>query len=80
MEFNFEARGNSVEVSYSTNLGESYSAPVTFPLTDEWAMYSYHINVNSPQVRFRFKNDTVDETFEVREREIGFIPASDRGV
>jgi len=80
MEFNFEARGDSVEVSYSTNLGESYSAPVTFPLTDEWAMYSYHINVNSPQVRFRFKNDTVDETFEVREREIGFIPASDRGV
>jgi hypothetical protein len=79
MSLGFEATGDTVMVSYSTDLGLNYSAPVTFTLTTEWKMYKYDINVNSPQVRFRFRNYQLSETFEVRQIELGYLKASDRG-
>ena len=80
MEFNFEATGNTVTVYYSTDLGASWNIGKTFTLTSAWKKYRYDINVNSPQIRFRFRNSTISETFSVREWELGYVRATDRGV
>jgi len=80
MSLNFEATGDSVMVSYSTDLGATYSVPVTFALTSEWKTYKYDLNINSPQVRFRFRNYQMSETFELRQIEVGYIEATDREV
>jgi len=80
MELNFEARGNSMKISYSTDLGVSWSSEKVFTLTSAWSLYNYDFEINAPQVRFRFRNNAVGETFELRMFEIGYLPASDRGV
>jgi len=80
MEFNFEARGHSVTLSYSTDFGATWVGEETFELTSCWEQYSYQFEAYSPQIRFRFYNDELDETFEVRSYEIGYVPATDRGV
>jgi len=80
MSLGFEARGDTVQVSYSTDLGENFSAPVEFSLESEWKKYRYDLNVNAPQIRFRFRNYKASQTFAMRELEIGFVEASDRGV
>ena len=76
----FEATGDTVTVYYSTDLGLNWSDGVEFTLSSVWEKYSYDINVNSPQIRVRFRNNTLNETFEVREVELGYVEASDRGV
>lgn len=80
MEFNFEATGDAVDISYSLDQGATWSTPVTFTLTSAWARYNYDFNANSDMIRFKFRNNTLGETFEVREFEIGMVPASDRGL
>jgi len=80
MSLGFEATGDTITVYYSTDLGESWSVGVDFTLTDEWKVYRYDLNVNAPQIRFRFENDTSSETFELRQVEVGYVGASDRGV
>ena len=80
MSLGFEATGDTVMVSYSTDLGANWSTPTTFTLTEEWVKRNYDVNINSPQVRFRFRNYTLSETFQIREVELGYIEASDRGV
>ena len=80
MSFGFEATGNTVKVYYSTDLGESWSEGTTFTLDSYWKQYRLDLNVNAPQIRFRFRNAILSETFEVRELELGYIEGSDRGV
>lgn len=80
MALGFEATGDTVMVSYSTDLGSTYSVPVTFTLTEEWKEYKYDLNINSSQVRFRFRNYQLSETFSLRQVELGYLEASDRGV
>ena len=79
MELNFEATGDGVSVSYSADLGVTWSAVTVFTLTDAWVKYNFDFEINSPQVRFRFRNATVSETFELRWVELGYLEASDRG-
>lgn len=80
MSFGFEATGDTVMVSYSTDLGVNFSDPITFTLTSGWEKYRFDVNVNAPQIRFRFRNYQLSETFSIREIELGYIDASDRGV
>jgi hypothetical protein len=80
MSLGFEATGDAITVYYSTDLGESWSAGVEFTLTDEWKMYRYDLNVNAPQIRFRFENNALSETFELRQIEVGYVEATDMGV
>jgi hypothetical protein len=80
MSFGFEAWGDTVTVYYSTDLGLNWSEGVAFTLTSDWTKYRYDININSPQIRFRFRNAVLNETFEVREVELGYLEASDRGI
>lgn len=79
-EFGFEATGDEVTVYYSTDLGVSWNIGKVFTLTSVWEKYRYDINVNQPQVRFRFRNLNSNETYQVREIELGYVEASDRGV
>jgi hypothetical protein len=80
MSLGFEATGDAITVYYSTDLGENWSVGVEFTLTDEWKVYRYDLNVNAPQIRFRFENDALSETFELRQIEVGYVEATDRGV
>ena len=80
MELHFEAKGDKVDVCYSTDLGATWSEAKEFTLTDVWVKYNYDFEINSPQIRFRFRNNTISSTFSVRWIEHGFMPASDRGV
>ena len=79
MSLSFEALGDSVTVYYSTDLGLSWSEGVAFTLTNGWIMYRYDVNVNASQVRFKFRNNTLSQTFELRYIELGYVKATDRG-
>jgi len=78
MEFNFEALGHTLELSYSLDLGATWSTPVSFTLNSVWTRYSLDLAVTSPQIRFRFRNATLGQSFSVRQFELGFISATDR--
>jgi hypothetical protein len=78
MSIGWEGMGDTIDISYSTDLGASYSVPVTFSLTSDWVKYNMDLNVNAPQVRFRFRNSTLSETFSLRYLELGYVEASDR--
>ena len=82
MQLQFEVRGHSVDISYSTDFGVSWSDAVTFSITSttEWEMLNYDFEANGTQIRFKFRNTNVDETFELREIEVGYLEASDRGI
>ena len=80
MELGFEAKGATIDVSYSTDFGVTWSTVETFTLTTAWAQYRHDFNANSPQIRFKFRNAVQGETFDVRQIELGMIEATDRGV
>ena len=82
MELNFDAKGDALDLYYSVDAGVSYRAlPMdgsnTITLSSDWDRYEVHMEVYSPQIRFRFRNDTSEETFAVRWIEIGHIEKSD---
>jgi hypothetical protein len=79
MELNFEGRGNSVDIWYSTNEGSIYTFVKTVALTSEWKLYNVDFEVNSVKIRFRFRNNNKDETFQLRMLEIGYISSTSRG-
>lgn len=79
-EFTFEAIGHTVDVSYSTDQGVTWSTPVTFTLTTQWTSYSLHLSINNPNVRFLFSNSELNQTYDVRNFELGYVRGSDRGV
>ena len=80
MEFNFEGKGNSVGVQYSTDRGVSWSGTKTFQLdASEWKLYNWDIETTGEKIRFRFSNNTTNETWSVRMFELGYLEASDRG-
>ncbi len=79
MELNFEALGDEVSIYYSLNSGKSYTLLEAVTLDpNNWDRYRIDFSINAPQLRFRFRNSTVGETFQVRWFEIGLIPCSDR--
>ena len=79
MELNFEARGNTVDVAHSTDQGVTYSAFRTISITAVWKRYGYDFNANSELIRFKFRNNTLGESWEARMLELGYVPASNRG-
>jgi hypothetical protein len=81
MELNFEAKGNTVDVQYSTDGGVNWSGVKTFTLNASvYKMYNYDFEVNSVKIRFCFSNSVLNETFSLRMLEIGYIEGTDRGV
>ena len=78
MELNFEAKGISVDIYYSTDTGDTYTLLETVTLTDSWERYSIDFDVNNPQLRFRFRNNTLSSAFFLGAWiEIGYIEGSE---
>lgn len=64
----FEATGDAVTVSYSTDGGVTWTAVETFTLTSAWTRYyaDFVGVVSSQLLRIRFANSTASSTFQVR--------------
>jgi len=80
MELNFEAKGDSLKLYYSADLGVSWTLYKEFTLSNDWTLENADFEIYSPQVRFRFRNNTLGESFSLRNIELGYLEASDRGV
>jgi hypothetical protein len=80
MSLAFEAKGSSIELSYSTDSGTTWSTSTSFTLTDTWEEYTLDINMNAPTIRIRIQNNELTGSFEVRMLELGYVLASNRGV
>jgi len=80
LELNFEGRGNTVRLYYSTDFGKSWTFLETVTLSSDWTLENVDFEAYAPQIRYSFRNSVLGETFAVRNVELGFIPASDRGI
>jgi hypothetical protein len=79
LEVYFEARGSSVTISTSVDEGVSWEEHSTVTLTSGWEKYRLDMFINADQLRLRFRNNTIGQTFELRQLELGYRRASDRG-
>lgn len=80
MELNFEAKGTTVDVSYSTDEGVNWTTLETTTLTSDWAKYNIDFTVDEPVIRLRWRNEEDDGLFELRWFEVGYLEATDGGV
>jgi len=80
MELNFEAKGDTLKLYYSTDFGTTWTFHKEYTLSNDWTMEGADFEVYSPQIRFRFRNSTLGQTFNLRNIEMGYVEASDRGV
>jgi len=80
MSVGFEARGDTLTLECSTDLGVSWSTPISYTLTSSFSYYKLDLSVNSPQIRFRFRNSTLNETFTLRMIRLSYVEATNRGV
>jgi len=76
----FEGWGDAVSLQYSVDFGATWSTATDYTLSSTWARYRYDFEAWYPQIRFRFRNNTQGETFQVRHFELGYIDTSDRGI
>lgn len=81
MSFIFEAIGTSVDVSYSTDGGSTWSTSYTIQLSlQNWKEYTWDIEVWSTRIRFRMRNNTSGGTFNARVIGMGYVGDSDRSI
>lgn len=66
MEVLFEAKGNSVDVSYSSDSGTTWSDATTFTLTSSFAEYRLEVDTVIRRFRLKFANSNTEETFSIR--------------
>lgn len=72
-QLDFEAKGHSVDVYYSTNEGSSFTFLQQVTLSDDWERYEVELWEVGEQIRFRFENTRSQETFALRWFEVGYI-------
>lgn len=80
MELNFEAKGDTLRLYYSVDFGLTWIFHREYLLGNDWTMENADFEIYSPQVRFRFRNSILGETFSLRNIELGYIESSDRGI
>jgi hypothetical protein len=66
IELEMELKGTEVEISYSTNGGQSYQVAAELELTSSWTKYKVNVDIMSPQLRLRFTNTCLNSTFYLR--------------
>jgi hypothetical protein len=76
LEMQFLAKGNSVTIDYSTDSGNTWTNIDTYTLSNEYPTdddpkYAY-FDVVSSKIRFRFRNNTLGETFSLKDFIIAF--------
>ena len=74
----FEAYGQSVDTSYSTDGGASWGKSVTHTLTGSWEVYQHDFDVTPRKIRFKFKNETASSGFNIRYYGFYWMPRSGR--
>ena len=74
----FEARGDELTVSYSTDLGETWTDALTQTLSNGHVRYVAEIDVSSRSIRARFRNKSLNERFWLRFFAFQGYVASDR--
>jgi hypothetical protein len=67
LELDFEAKGSSLKVWYSTDYGSTWKYIKEVTLTSEWAQYKVYFDVVARNVRFKFSNNTLGQTFYLRQ-------------
>lgn len=76
LEMQFWAKGNTVQLDYSTDSGVTWTNAGTFTLTstypsDDSPLFAYFDTVSS-KIRFRFSNNVLGETFSLKDFVIGY--------
>jgi len=68
LQLDFEAKGHSVIVEYSTDYGETWQSIETVTLTDRWPSkpYTVYFDIVARNIRFRLSNAVSGETFYLR--------------
>jgi len=70
LQVDFEAKGDSVDVDYSTDYGSTWKViKSNYKLTSDWpaAPYRIYFDVVARNIRFRFRNNRSGETFYLRQ-------------
>lgn len=70
LQLDFEAKGNSVDIEYSTDYGSTWtSIKNNYALTGDWPTSHYRVffDIVARNIRFRFRNNRVGETFYLRQ-------------
>jgi hypothetical protein len=70
LQLDFEAKGYSIEISYSTDYGSTWKTiKASYTLSDDWPTIPYRVyfDVVARNIRFRFRNNTSGETFFLRQ-------------
>lgn len=70
LQADFWASGTSVDISYSTDFGETWTFIETKELTLNVSKHTVYLDVIAPNIRFRFQNDSLTGYFTFR----SFIP------
>lgn len=78
LDFNFEAFGTSVEVSYSVDGGSTWTLLEDVTLSAVWATYRLSFRVTSDMIRFRMRSDESTSHFAMRWFEVGFFTVQRR--
>jgi len=74
--FKFEAKGDEVTVEYSSDEGSSWTNVGTQTLTSSWAFYELvHDTGYQRKIRYRFRNNNLGETFEIKWFQPVMLPA-----
>jgi hypothetical protein len=74
-QLEFEAIGDSVDISYSVDEGASWTDLETVELSNTlYSRYTVDVDVLAERLRFRFRNNTSDEFFDLRKYRFWVIP------
>lgn len=63
LQLDFWAKGNYVEIYYSTDEGDSWQSLSTVTLDGDMRVHRVYFDVVSEKIRFRFRNKTAGSTF-----------------
>ncbi|KKN72860.1 hypothetical protein LCGC14_0407150 [marine sediment metagenome] len=64
----FYAKGDGVTLHYSTDEGTTWTSIGTTTLTSSFAEYTVDLSTSADRLRFRFRNNTTSETFEIQSK------------
>ena len=70
LQLDFEAKGVSVDIAYSIDYGNTWTSIKTnYTLTPSWPnkMYRVYFDIVARNIRFRFRNNRLGETFYLRQ-------------
>lgn len=77
MQAEIWALGNAVTVDYSTDGGLTWNSPKTFTLASDYPSDDdpliYYFDVVSSKLRLRFRNNTLGETFSLKQFVISYV-------